>query len=71
MHPIGLSGHRKLQDIFSDAKVTKNNRQNIPVFVCNNKIAWIPGYRIAQCRAVDNAQQKSLEIKVTRITDEI
>jgi hypothetical protein len=64
-----MTGHRKLQDIFTDAKTAKNTRKTVPVFICNDRIAWIPGYRIASARAVANQQQPSLQIRVSRITD--
>ena len=42
-----MKGSRKLQDIFVDAKVPSDQRSYIPVLECGGKIAWIPGYRIA------------------------
>lgn len=48
MAPFGMSGRRKLQDIFTDAKVPPFQRTHIPVLLCRNEIIWIPGYRIAR-----------------------
>jgi tRNA(Ile)-lysidine synthase len=47
MKPIGMQGHKRLQDIFTDAKVPRSERAHIPVIVCRNEIVWVPGFRIA------------------------
>lgn len=47
--PIGLSGRKKLQDIFTDLKVPRAQRQSLPIwaFGDSSEIAWVPGYRLA------------------------
>lgn len=50
--PFGLHGTKKLQDVFTDAKVPAEERDSYPVIVCNGEIAWLPGYRIAEKFAV-------------------
>ena len=52
MAPYGLGGSRKLQDIFTDAKVPEEERDAYPVVVCGDEIVWLPGYRIAAPYAV-------------------
>ncbi len=52
MSPFGLDGTRKLQDIFTDAKVPESERDAYPVIVCGDEIVWLPGYRIAAQYAV-------------------
>jgi len=41
--PIGMSGHRKVTDVFIDAKVPRLRRMNYPLVELNGAIAWIPG----------------------------
>jgi tRNA(Ile)-lysidine synthase len=48
MRPWGLAGSRKLQDIFTDAKVPQPQRRVVPLFECDGEIVWLPGYRIAR-----------------------
>lgn len=45
MHPFGMSGSKSLQDIMVDAKIPKEQRENIPVLAARNSadILWIPG----------------------------
>ena len=52
MQPMGMSGTRKLQDIFTDAKVPRHWRNRIPLVVTPRGIAWIVGCRMASWAAV-------------------
>ena len=52
MQPLGMSGSRKLQDIFTDARVPRHWRERIPLVVTPRGIAWIAGSRIADWAAV-------------------
>jgi tRNA(Ile)-lysidine synthase len=60
MAPLGLHGTKKLQDIFTDAKVPREQRGQIPVVECRGEIVWLPGYRVARGWAVPNPQSRSL-----------
>lgn len=44
--PLGLSGRKKLQDFFVDAKVPRERRREIPLVVCREGIVWVVGYRL-------------------------
>lgn len=48
MHPYGMEGSRKLQDIFTDLKIPRAQRATWPVVECGGEIIWVPGYRIAR-----------------------
>ena len=52
MQPLGMSGTRKLQDIFTDARIPRDWRERIPLVVTPRGIAWIVGNRIADWAAV-------------------
>ena len=65
IHPIGMNGSCKLKEIFINAKVSQSERASIPIFVCNNEIIWIPGYRISSNRAVSDQHQQSLQLTIT------
>lgn len=47
--PIGLSGRKKLQDVFVDLKVPPPVRHTIPLWAFGetSEIAWLPGYRLS------------------------
>lgn len=60
MTPLGLNGTKKLQDIFTDAKVPREQRRQIPVVECRGEIVWLPGYRVARGWEVPTARSRSL-----------
>jgi tRNA(Ile)-lysidine synthase len=52
IQPFGMTGHRKIQDIFIDAKIPLWRKREIPIFCCGEEIIWLPGYRPAAAFAV-------------------
>ena len=60
MAPLGMSGTKKLQDIFTDAKVPRELRHYIPVVECRGEIVWLPGYRVACGWEVPDSRSRSL-----------
>ncbi len=46
--PLGMSGQKKLQDFFVDAKVPRRERERIPLLLSGERIAWVIGHRIAE-----------------------
>ena len=48
MRPEGGRGSRKLQDIFTDAKVPRSDRHRLPVLVADDAPVWVPGFRAAE-----------------------
>lgn len=45
--PTGMTGkHKKIQDLFVDAKVPKAQRASIPLLTCPEGILWVIGLRI-------------------------
>lgn len=67
IHPLGMSGSCKLQDLFVDQKVPRDRRDRIPVFECRGDIVWIPSYRIARGWEVKNPRAPSLHIYVRKV----
>jgi len=66
MKPFGMTGSKKLQDIFVDEKVPMDQRSGVPVFECDGEIVWIPGYRVARGWEVKDPKATALQVRVTR-----
>ena len=64
--PTGLRGSKKIQDLFVDEKIPEELRDAIPLVVCDDEIAWVPGYRVARRFAVPAPDAPCLRITVTR-----
>jgi tRNA(Ile)-lysidine synthase len=47
MQPSGLDGTKKLQDLFVDAKLPRQERDAVPVFENERGIVWVGGLRLA------------------------
>jgi tRNA(Ile)-lysidine synthase len=47
--PLGLGGHKKLQDLFVDAKIERKLRDSIPLVVDpEGRIVWVAGLSVAE-----------------------
>lgn len=43
IQPLGMTGHRKLQDVFVDRKVPRTVRRSCPVVTVADAVLWVPG----------------------------
>ena len=46
MRPTGGRGSRKLQDIFVDARVPREDRDRWPLVFAGDRLAWVPGIAV-------------------------
>ena len=46
MRPAGGRGSRKLQDIFVDARVPREDRDAWPLVFAGDRLAWVPGVAV-------------------------
>ncbi len=59
MRPLGLHGTKSLQDLFTDRKVPRERRAQIPVVVSDGEIAWVPGVATGEpFRAQDTTEPR-------------
>ncbi len=61
--PLGLSGHKKLQDFFVDLRIPRESRRNIPILCDREKICWIVGYRLDERVKVTSRTQRVLFVE--------
>lgn len=61
MIPFGSKSPKKLQDLFSDAKIPRHSRESYPLILANNAIIWLPFVRRAEFGRLVNANQKTDE----------
>lgn len=53
MQPFASNHRKKLQDIFTDAKIGREDRRCWPVLCAGDEIIWLPGLRRAEFGRVD------------------
>lgn len=46
--PFGMTGHKKLQDVFTDAHIPRQARGTVPVIVDDEKVIWLGGIVTSQ-----------------------
>ncbi|MGE5628202.1 MAG: tRNA lysidine(34) synthetase TilS [Solirubrobacterales bacterium] len=64
--PLGISGHKKLKDVFIDMKVPREERDRIPLICFGDEIAWIVGYKISNKFKIDKSTKRVLRMKLER-----
>jgi len=66
MRPARGGGTRKLQDIFVDAKVPREDRDGWPLVFAGERLAWVPGLAV-DADLQSPPGEPSLHVTVTRI----
>ncbi len=61
--PLGMSGTRKVQDVFVDRKTPRARRASWPMVVAEGQIVWIPGLIRSRFGLVDPASREVLEVE--------
>ncbi|MDR0993973.1 MAG: tRNA lysidine(34) synthetase TilS [Verrucomicrobiota bacterium] len=62
MKPLGMEGHKKLSDIFTDLKVPSEQRNSWVVVQCGTQIAALVGWRVSRDFAVPDQSTPSVRI---------
>jgi tRNA(Ile)-lysidine synthetase-like protein len=56
MRPVGGRGTRKLQDIFVDARVPREDRDGWPLVFAGESLAFVPGIAVAEDMAATKGE---------------
>lgn len=67
--PFGMTGSKKVSDIFSDAKISRVQKHHIPILCKGNEILWVAGLRRSSLFPVDKESSKEV-IKVTYLSSD-
>jgi tRNA(Ile)-lysidine synthase len=65
-NPLGMSGSKKLKDIFIDMKVPQDKRDKTPLICFGDNIAWIVGYKTSDGSKIDKSTKTIIKIRVER-----
>ena len=66
IRPLGMTGNKKLKDIFINNKVPKDERDIIPIICFDNNISWIVGHKVSEDYKVTQKIEKIIKIKFVR-----
>lgn len=59
-----MRGSKKLKDYFIDEKIPRDLRDKTPLFVDENNIIWVIGYRTSEIYKVDKDTTKVLKVEI-------
>ena len=62
MRPLGLEGTKSLQDLFTDRKIPRERRAQLPVVVSEGEIAWVPGVATGERFRVQDTNQPRVRL---------
>lgn len=66
MIPFGMTGSKKIKDIFINMKIPKEQREIIPLLCFDDKISWIVGVRVSDEFKVTADTKKILKVVARR-----
>ena len=58
-HPLGMTGRKKIKDLFIDNKVALSVRARLPLLILGQEVIWVPGYGRSRIARV-SAETKSI-----------
>ncbi len=62
--PLGMHGKKKLQDFFTDIKISRIEKDNIWLLCADEDIAWVIGYRIDNRYKIKSSTQQVAHITI-------
>lgn len=65
VEPLGMTGSKKLQDVFTDALVPASRRGAWPVLVAGETVIWVPGLVRSKHRLIGGPDKPVLHLQAT------
>ena len=65
--PLGSGGSKKLKDYFIDKKLTREEREKVPLLADGNNIVWAAGYTIGDEYRVTGGTKRILRMQYVRV----
>lgn len=62
--PFGMTGRKKLKDLFIDKKIPRAVRKTIPLLLCRGDIFWIGGVRVAEKTRISESSDHLLRLRL-------
>lgn len=66
--PLGMKGRKKLQDFFVDEKISKSDRDSIPLVCVGDEVIWIVGHRINEKYKITENTTKAVYLEYLKLT---
>ncbi|MBU0687468.1 MAG: tRNA lysidine(34) synthetase TilS [Candidatus Margulisbacteria bacterium] len=66
-HPLGITGTKKIQDFFVDEKISRADRDKVPIVLSEGKIVWVAGFRLDDEFKVTPKTRRVLELRMEEL----
>ena len=66
--PYGMKGSKKLKDFFIDSKVSRDQRDKVPLIIDDQDIIWVVGYRMSDLYKLTKSTKNVLMIEYISFT---
>lgn len=66
MVPLGMTGAKKVKEIFIEAKIPLSRRSRIPLVFSNDTLIWVCGLRGSQLARIDGATSRIVSMTISR-----
>ena len=63
IHPLGMTGRKKLKNLFIDLKVPRQLRHSTPLLVSEKGVLWVYPYRTSELVRVDETTRRRLLVR--------
>jgi tRNA(Ile)-lysidine synthase len=68
LRPVGLGGSKKVQDVLVDRKVSRRDRDAVPIITdADDRIVWVAGHALGEAFRVTEATKGVIILKLRRI----
>jgi tRNA(Ile)-lysidine synthase len=65
--PLGMSGHKKVKELFIESRVPLSERARLPLLVLGDEVIWIPGYGRSEVGKVTPATRLILHLRAVPV----
>ena len=62
--PLGMTGHKKVKDLFIDKKIPLSVRRTLPILVAGEEVLWIPCYGRSELAKTGPKAREILQVRV-------
>lgn len=66
IHQLGMTGKKKVKDLFIDCKTPLAQRSRTPLVFCKNELLWVGGLRTAHHAHLDSTSSRVIKIKFSQ-----
>jgi len=63
LRPLGMNDDKKLQNLFVDAKIPRQQRSYVPVIADEEKIIWVVGAALSESVKITSSTSRALSLR--------